>query len=196
MTEVLYFHLIIHWVYTTDPFFSSPHSVEVNKFELCCNIIYRSEGGCVACIQCQETSRLLLTTQWHSELVTRRDASWVQLSSTEGWKQQWLTDANARIVIQKTALRWLEAIINVHSVLWPFKMSRAGHAVLWAGLQQNRYRHRISLLSPDRGDLLTPRVYMQDARATPTSPEDTVELMPPHIFKIKTLYLFSLKDIV
>ena len=75
-------------------------------------------------------------------------------------------------------------------------MSRAGHSVLWAGLQQGRDRHRISLPSPERGDLLTPRVYMQDTRGAPTSPEDTVDFTPSHIFNIKTLYLFSLKDIV
>lgn len=48
------------------------------------NIIYRSlEGGSAARTRCQETSHLWLTTQWHSELVTRPD-SWSQDGQRDG----------------------------------------------------------------------------------------------------------------
>ena len=72
----------ISWIFPTDSF---PLTVWRSvSLDFGGNIIYRSlEGGSAARTRCQEPSHLWLTTQWHSELVTRPD-SWSQDGPRDG----------------------------------------------------------------------------------------------------------------
>lgn len=60
--------------------------------------------------------------------------------------------------------------VSSHLLLLP---AGPGHVIRRSALQRNLRRHGISLLSPDRRDLLTPLVYVQDVGAASSSSKDT-----------------------
>lgn len=60
-------------------------------------------------------------------------------------------------------------------------VGRVGHVIRWSGLQLNQRGELISLVSPDRRDLLTLLAYVQDIGAAPSSSKDTGDLTAPYL---------------
>lgn len=120
--------------------------------------------------RCQETSHLTSVPTFCSDHRIR--ASHSQVSGTEEWKSGQGSSAEPDM-------------IQVICCSGP--VGRAGpRGRQSAGLELNHHRCGISLVSPDRRDLLTLLVYVQDVRAALSSSEDTGDLTAPSFFQRTT----------
>lgn len=119
--------------------------------------------------RCQETSHLTSVPTFCPDHRIR--ASHSQDSGTEEWKSGQASSAEPDM-------------IQVICCCGP--VGRAGPRSRQSGLGLNHHRGGISLVSPDRRDLLTLLVYVQDERAALSSSEDTGDLTAPSFFQRTT----------
>lgn len=119
--------------------------------------------------RCQETNHLTSVLTFCSDHKFRASRS--QVSGTEEWKSGRGPSTEPDM-------------IQVICCSGP--VGRADRRSRQSGLGLNHHRRGISLVSPDRGDLLTLLVYVHVARAALSSSEDTGDLTAPSFFKRST----------
>lgn len=115
--------------------------------------------------RCQETSHLTSVPTFCSDHKIRAKHS--QVSGTEG---QWTSGQGSSAEPE-----------SIQGVCCSGPVGRAGPRI-WT----KPNRRGISLVFPDRPDLLTLLVYMQDVRAAVSSSEDTGDLTAPSFFQRTT----------